>query len=304
MIRLLIAALAILIFPVAARAQAENPETVPSGNTSWTGFQGGGFGGGSNLSDNFLEPGANQFFRTAFPTGFGCNTCTFSGTDSETPFGFGGKSWVGTFGLLFGYTHQFGNVVAGLEGDASVQPSGGASSALSVSQTATYTGTVTCTFISCPSITSQATRTQAFTGGSGQGSWQSTIRPRIGYLVTPSTLVYGTAGAAIGRVSGSFSYSATTPYCAGPGECLTDTTNGAANWSETRLGWAAGGGIEVAVARNLKLRVEYLHTDLGSFSENVPLVRSPVSNTGSTNALIDMKAASDAIRFGFAFNLN
>jgi outer membrane immunogenic protein len=54
--------------------------------------------------------------------------------------------------------------------------------------------------------------------------------------VTPWTLVYGTAGMAYGDVSGSFGYSAHDNF-----ELGYSTTGGGA-WSDTRVGWTAGGG--------------------------------------------------------------
>src|SRR4030081_1788995 len=44
-----------------------------------------------------------------------------------------------------------------------------------------------------------------FTGSQKQGA-DGSIRGRLGYLVTPWTLLYATGGLAIGQVSGSFSY--------------------------------------------------------------------------------------------------
>jgi outer membrane immunogenic protein len=34
--------------------------------------------------------------------------------------------------------------------------------------------------------------------------------------------------------------------------------------SSTRVGWAAGGGVEAPIARNWSAKLEYLHVDLGT----------------------------------------
>ena len=89
--------------------------------------------------------------------------------------------------------------------------------------------------------------------------WFGTVRGRVGYLITPTTFVYGTGGLAYGQVSasGSFSDTGCTPAC---------------TWSfsqtATKVGWALGAGFEGAIptSRNWTWKVEYLHIDLGSMS--------------------------------------
>jgi outer membrane immunogenic protein len=72
--------------------------------------------------------------------------------------------------------------------------------------------------------------------------WVGTIRPRLGFAAGP-WLFYGTGGLAYGD------------------PVLPNLT---ATSSDFRTGWAAGAGIEYALNRNLSLRLEYLHTDLGA----------------------------------------
>jgi outer membrane immunogenic protein len=79
--------------------------------------------------------------------------------------------------------------------------------------------------------------------------WFGTVRGRLGYA-RDSWLIYGTGGYAYARLETDASASA-----------------GAASMSlsqaETRSGWAVGGGIELAFARNWTARMEYLYIDLG-----------------------------------------
>jgi len=79
--------------------------------------------------------------------------------------------------------------------------------------------------------------------------WFGTVRPRIGYA-TGSFLVYATGGLAIGDVDTS------ATATVGP---LAATHS----QSETRSGFAVGGGAEMALAPRWTARIEYLYVDLG-----------------------------------------
>ena len=133
----------------------------------------------------------------------------------------GGYAWgdfdtvpAGTFsgdgalgGFQIGYNKQLGSLVIGVEGDFQAANIDGANGAASTSL-----------------------------------NWFSTARGRVGYAFD-STLVYGTAGAAVAGVEAS---------AAGASD---DTT---------LFGIAAGAGIEQAVTKNLSLKAEYLYVDLES----------------------------------------
>ena len=85
-----------------------------------------------------------------------------------------------------------------------------------------------------------------------------TVRGRLGFLVTPTLLVYGTAGLAYASANLSATY--TTYDLAnfyGPG--LANPQN-----SDTRVGWTAGGGVEWMFLPNWSAKLEYLYYDLGS----------------------------------------
>ena len=74
--------------------------------------------------------------------------------------------------------------------------------------------------------------------------WSASLRGRIGYLATPSTLVYGTAGLAWSKVEMS------TTVVGGVPPVLT--SSGKSN------GWEIGAGIESAIANDWHARLEYL----------------------------------------------
>jgi outer membrane immunogenic protein len=219
---------------------------------------------------------------------------------TETPFQFSGRPWSGTVGVFAGYNAQFGNLVAGVEGDAAWKR-------ISISQT------LTTPFIPIQPMVSD--RSEAFTGSLTQ-RWDGSLRLRAGTLVTPFTLAYATGGGAVGSVCGSFSYAATmtAPAAVSPGPpgslppTVVTNASGADSWCETRFGYTVGGGVETAIALgyNSKLRFEYRYTDLGSFSRDVPLfvTTSPcpgVVTTCTGNAHIDLRAAFHTFRVGLGF---
>lgn len=81
-----------------------------------------------------------------------------------------------------------------------------------------------------------------------------TARLRLGYLMTPDTLLYVTGGAAYAREK--------------------STTAGVTgfNTKVDHLGWTIGGGVEYKFAPEWSLKAEYLYADLGDFKANVPFV--------------------------------
>lgn len=93
------------------------------------------------------------------------------------------------------------------------------------------------------------------TGVSTSLDYLGTVRGRIGYLVTPTLLLYGTGGLAYGQAN--LSVNAFGPTWAPP-------MAGSQTFSDTRAGWAAGGGAEWMFMPNWSAKVEYLYYDLGT----------------------------------------
>jgi len=88
--------------------------------------------------------------------------------------------------------------------------------------------------------------------------WQSSVRGRLGYAFD-RVLVYGTGGVAFADIRHSY-YEATAPA--------------SQSFSDTRVGWTAGGGVEYALGGNWSTRVEYRYTDFGKKTD-VPDVVFP-----------------------------
>ncbi|MHC1727679.1 MAG: outer membrane protein [Syntrophobacteraceae bacterium] len=147
-------------------------------------------------------------------------------------------------GVQAGYNYQMGRFVAGIEADFSGSAMSGSQSVSPIPFTdgSTFPGSVS---------------------AHEETNWFGTLRPRLGYTVTPTLLIYGTGGLAYGNVS----YSANTNF-APPG-----TATYPASFSKTQVGWTAGGGVEYAFSKRWTVKAEYLYMNLGSAS----VIARPVS---------------------------
>ena len=275
----------------AQQAQPRGQQAASSSSSStgsgFTGSQAGGTGGGNAGAGNFVDPGANQFFRSL--------TCCGSVPNAETPFSFGNRRGSFTYGGFIGHNIQIGQYVWGVEADVSGTTKSESSAALGTYVSVVYPGS------SFETATRTATRTESFTGQVSQNV-DSSLRLRYGYLVTPYILAYITGGLAVSNVSGSFSYTAVTNYNGFTGP-FTDTTYGASSWSQTRAGGTVGAGVEGVVALGVKARFEYRYSDFGTIGTDIPLARTcsgfcPGPNFGSTNAHIDQRVAFHTFRVG------
>jgi outer membrane immunogenic protein len=176
-------------------------------------------------------------------------------------------------GLTLGYNWQMANWVVGVEGDFS-----GTSfdSKSSVAPPLVFPFPLL--------TTTMENRTQ----------WLSTVRARVGALVSPQTLLFVTGGLAVGEIRSTAnvipSGGATT--CANNVYCSTGTSD------QTRAGWTAGAGGEYLFAPNWTLKVEYLHYDLGRFSYNANIVATFAGTAGLPNVIASTHVYGDIGRLG------
>jgi lipid A 3-O-deacylase len=132
-----------------------------------------------------------------------------------------------------GYNWARGPLVMGIEADYAVQNMNGAAGC----------GGGNCSSVSASSL------------------WLVTARGRIGADVqipnTPNRfLLYATGGEALSRIANS--------YCAH--YCYDLQGNVSGGWlvqAQLRSGWTAGGGVELPMAPNVTVKIEYLHVDFG-----------------------------------------
>ncbi|MEK4033520.1 outer membrane beta-barrel protein [Methylocystis sp. IM3] len=102
----------------------------------------------------------------------------------------------------------------------------------------------------------------------GSLDYLGTVRGRLGWLFTPTLLVYGTGGLAYGGVTLNYA-SAVVPSGIW-GNTLAPSFGGV-NFSNTQVGWTAGGGLEWMFMPNWSAKVEYLYYDLGTVTQNFAL---------------------------------
>jgi outer membrane immunogenic protein len=186
----------------------------------WTGFYVGANAGWSWLKSDDVGIGGGTTVLISQPT-------TVPYSVGLRPDGFLG-------GMQIGYNHQFmSRWVAGLEADfdfADIKDS----------------NTVFLSAGGPPTVATSA---------SEKMRWLGTVRGRLGWLASPTFLLFGTGGLAFGRVD----YAGNIEEFPGiPGRLF------AASASFTKFGWTIGGGAEWEFARNWSVKAEYLYYDLGS----------------------------------------
>jgi len=271
------------------REAAPQRQQTQTAKGNWSGGQAGGSNGVSSVNNNFVEPGA-YLCPAGFPFGVSC---------FETPFSFRGHPASYTVGPFLGYRWQMGNTVLGVEGDWSWKKA-----------ETTYA-------LLLPQVCFDAGCANYRTDnkwGSVKQTWDSSLRLRYGWLVTPDTLVYGTAGVALGQISGSFNFHSQTfttiPVFVSPIFVPTlfpgSTATASATWTDTRVGGTVGAGVETVLWGNWKGRIEYRYTDFGRYTKTVAVNTICVAVTGcsapSSTATIDLKESFHTVRVGLGFD--
>ena len=257
--------------PVRAPVKAAPVEVV-----NWTGlYIGGNFG--------YSWGRANSDF-TLTPTGSTTTTTSNNKQDIRGVLG----------GAQIGYNWQNSAFLYGLEADFQGADQKGRTIAIDTNATdvANAGGAPGCTIggvvggTPCPS---------AITSRLGQKlEWFGTVRGRVGYLVAPSWLVYGTGGLAYGRVKSDFL------------SVEPDGETDVSHWAETRVGWSAGAGIEAMLWDRWTWRLEYLHVDLtrnGSTSSAIfhSGFNTPPPGIVVGNLAINTRASDEIVRVGLNY---
>jgi outer membrane immunogenic protein len=177
-------------------------------------------------------------------------------------------------GLQTGYNYQNGSLVAGVEADV---------------QFAVGRGTKVRTNSGAFSLGSIGPFQINADEEAAVGSWRSlhylaTLRGRLGFIVAPSFLIYGTGGVAFGQTQFRFAAGhLVTLQIPGYGSASA-IGDGGAIMTPPRAGWTAGVGFEWMFARNWSAKFEYLYYDLGSVSASFPLAMAgdPYAMTKAT----------------------
>lgn len=154
--------------------------------------------------------------------------------------------------------------------------------------------------------------------------WVGTVRGRLGFLATPSLLIYATGGLAYGQVSAA---ATTSVNGSSSGRTVTDYTNyfmcigvddsvceagaaagvytpeptppsintpfsysvvafGGSRRQNTQVGYSVGGGVEWMITPNISLKGEYLYYDLGKTTFTSAIVATNTATGASGVAAI------------------
>ena len=249
-----------------ARVYTKAPVFVDPGY-NWSGFYLGGNVGYSWGKSNDTS---------AFTNGAGTTLSTSIGSSNLDGVVGGGQA---------GYNWQVQNWVWGLEGD--IQATGERGSRdISCSAGLCTPSTVLPGFralvILVPGAAVPASLNQKI-------DWFGTVRARVGVLATPRVLFYATGGLAYGEVNSS--------------ETIGGSSSSA---SDTRVGYAVGGGIEGAIGGNWTAKLEYLYVDLGrtsgSFATAIPAFGAGVVANGTLTSAYNSHITDNVLRVGVNYN--
>jgi outer membrane immunogenic protein len=251
---------------------------------NWSGFYAGfnaGYGWGSANNNLTIADG---------PTALNCHFCsvTVGGNDAGVAQSAGSSSFdpngfVG--GAQFGYNWQRANWVYGLEADFQYLDQRQTANS-SVQLPANTAAVGNCTGTACVANFSNSVK----------ADWLMTIRPRVGYI-WDSNLVYATAGLALSRFSFAQTYSDNifAPLGVGGSE--------SASASATRVGWAAGAGIERAIGTNWSAKLEYLYVRFDGLNSNGVLQDAIAGDFANFSNSID-HFAINMVRFGLSYKFS
>ena len=141
--------------------------------------------------------------------------------------------------------------------------------------------------------------------------WFGTLRARVGVTATPDALLYATGGLALAGIShvGTISGASLTPVLDENGAPALDantnpiTTRGSNTAGlfdqTTKLGWAAGVGVETHLIGNLSGKIEYLHMNFATDS-----VSAGNPNNATPLALgLHSRITDDIVRVGLNYRL-
>jgi opacity protein-like surface antigen len=234
---------------IAARpGGAPPPPLAPAFISDWAGFYVGINGGGG-------------WAHTDFQSGIFA-TDTIAPLSNVPP---SQSSSGGVFGFQFGHNWQWGPLVGGLEIDFD---------GANINGTSTFFAPLTPT-------TNPGTLTQQ-----DKIDELASARGRLGYVIFPNWLLFGTAGMAWGHIRQNTTESTTFSF-------LSTTSD------TDQFGWVAGAGLEWKFAGNWLLRGEWLHYDFGR-QDNSGLFTT-FSQTGFDNSnsrtTVDIARAALSYKF-------
>jgi outer membrane immunogenic protein len=254
---------------LAADMPVKAPPLPPAPVFSWTGFYAGGELGAKWMASTWTTTSLFNFAPNPF-------------IDASSPRSFDPSS--ARIGAYVGYNWQFAaQWIAGIEADVAYANN-------TVSSLGIPGCTILCTapFVGGPILGPDASSVRV--------GWDASARARLGVLVMPNLLFYGTGGAAWQNIetSATCQHSHPDPKCGSiAGSPISTDTN-----SFTRLGWTLGGGAEWHVAGGWIARAEYRYAQFGTPSGLLNL--SLLANTSTVG--YQLKTSTSIATLGLAYH--
>lgn len=233
--------------PAASAQQgSQQPPPPPASAYNWSGFYGGGNIGGAFGSADFLSGlgrGVPFFEGEFYPTANPAVTQRIIDAYRSNEVDFQSLSG----GLQGGYNTWMGGLLVGIEADINFFR--GKKSKTTSAQGDNFPGIGVATYTFTNEIDT---------------NYMASLRPRIGTLLG-DVLVYATGGVALTTLKYEHHFTGAGGGFSPPaGATIFED----ASESKMRLGWTAGGGIEIPIASNVTLKAEYLFTDFGSVTSH------------------------------------
>jgi outer membrane immunogenic protein len=130
-----------------------------------------------------------------------------------------------------------------------------------------------------------------------RSKWDASLRARLGYLVTPQTMLYATGGVAWQNVE--LTSTCTSTPCTG----FFALSPGVVSSSATKTGWTAGGGLETVLWGHWLARAEYRYADYGKASFTVARSSTNPDFNPSVN-IWDVAMRSHLATFGVTYRFD
>lgn len=243
--------------------------------SNWTGLYGGIELGAKFETDKMTTTCVQD--APLFTCGSPLNAIVFPGApDGSSPHSFSTSGF--RPGFYLGFNEQVGNSnwIYGAEVDWAFY-----------NRSASVTGLVGCSTAAC---TGFAPGAPFLDRTSVQDLWDTSLRGRIGYLVTPNVLAYGTAGLAFQAVNATMScFAPTSPACL--------ISHSQTNSATSLPGFTVGGGLEWMVWQNIILRGEYRFAEYATWNTNFFL------NSPDINFFQKLRVTDQIATFGIAYKL-
>jgi outer membrane immunogenic protein len=264
---------ALVVFGLLADAPAMAQSTAVA---SWSGFYLGADAGARRAQSERSINTIDQLFTGPF-TQHDLPTCTFDFHPCKTQGSYDNTAF--RIGPYLGYNYQFGRGLIGIEGDWAWADK-------------TVTQSDYKYMISVPALGPDSSFAVKF-------GWDASLRGRLGFLATPTLLLYGTAGVAWLKTDIT---SDCGPHSCYPGTFMPSTLEQSTVWT----GWTIGGGVEAMLGGNWLVRGEYRYTDYGtkSFLEERPCVGIAPATCGmatSLNVGYDLSLRTQTVLLGIAY---